>query len=464
MQCFVIDEQIEILSSVLSSFDVTTLSGELAGELVERFTRLERLAVAGKTLCAKRVADTRYFARKGARDAASWLASVSGDSKSAAEDALQTAKSLEGLGALEQAFRSGELSGKQAYQVARAGALDPSAEADLLKTARSTTLGGLRDKAEQVSAAARSKEDDEQRYRRIHKGRFLRTGSARDGAFTGSFSLTTHAGAQLMGPLEALAELIFEQAWQQGRREPREAYLADALVALANGDGPGEDGEDGPDAKPAASDAPDRAAPSEDDLDDDYDDAELAELVDGSAAPPPPAPPLTTRERRRRRRADYSIIMRVDLEALVRGRLDRGEECSIDGVGHVPVSVVQSYLDEAKVRLVVTNGIEINSIFSFKRNIGVALNTALRHRDRTCVVPGCSSSFHLERDHLREFAKNGPTSLSNMCLLCPHHHALKSAEGFRIEGGPGHWRWIRPDGTVASADEPVSAGRSAARR
>ena len=43
--------------------------------------------------------------------------------------------------------------------------------------------------------------------------------------------------------------------------------------------------------------------------------------------------------------------MRIDLGALLRGHLLRGEECSRDGVGEVPVSVVQSCLDEAKVRL-----------------------------------------------------------------------------------------------------------------
>jgi hypothetical protein len=141
--------------------------------------------------------------------------------------------------------------------------------------------------------------------------------------------------------------------------------------------------------------------------------------------------------------------MRIDLQALVRGHLLPGEECSIDGVGHVPISVVQLYLDVAKIRLVVTDGVEIRSIFSFKRTIGPALDTALHHRDRTCVVPGCTSTFHLERDHVREFAKKGPTTLSNLVLLCPYHHRLKTNKGFRIEGVPGSWRWLKPDGSVA---------------
>jgi hypothetical protein len=34
--------------------------------------------------------------------------------------------------------------------------------------------------------------------------------------------------------------------------------------------------------------------------------------------------------------------------------------------------------------------------------------------------------------------------LSNLCRLCRMHHAMKTQEGYRIEGGPGKWRWIPP--------------------
>jgi hypothetical protein len=454
MQLCEMDEQIEGFASYVKSLDVSGLTGADAADLVERFSRLERVAAAGKTVCAGRVAETGYFGAEGARDAATWLAQISGDSRSAANDALDTAQKLDKLPSLDGAFRGGDLSGKQAHEVARAGALDPSSEEDLLRTARSTSLGGLRDKADKVAAAARSKEEDEERHRRIHAGRHLRTCRSREGAFEGRFSLTPEDGAKLMGPIRSLADLIFEQAWREGRDEPREAYLADALVCLATGEGPFGDDLD---AEPPVADDTD------DDLDGDFSEAELDELVHGtdSSNPQPPAPHASDgpRQRRRRFRPDYTVIMRIDLEALRRGYLRPGEESSIDGVGHVPISVIQSYLDEAKVRLVVTDGVDVRSIFSFKRNIRAALNTALHHRDRTCVVPGCESTFRLERDHVREFAKGGPTTLENLCLVCSVHHKMKSTKGFRIEGGPGHWRWVKPDGTPAGPyereDDPV---------
>jgi 5-methylcytosine-specific restriction endonuclease McrA len=81
-----------------------------------------------------------------------------------------------------------------------------------------------------------------------------------------------------------------------------------------------------------------------------------------------------------------------------------------------------------------------------RRAIPAVLRTALIARDRTCVVPSCSSTFHLEIDHIQEYSKGGATTLANLCRLCRYHHRLKTVSGFRIEGGPGTWRWIVPSG------------------
>ena len=41
-------------------------------------------------------------------------------------------------------------------------------------------------------------------------------------------------------------------------------------------------------------------------------------------------------------------------------------------------------------------------------------------------------------------------------LFAPVHlaHAQKIREGYRLEGGPGHWRWLKPDGTDVDARPP----------
>jgi hypothetical protein len=73
------------------------------------------------------------------------------------------------------------------------------------------------------------------------------------------------------------------------------------------------------------------------------------------------------------------------------------------------------------------------------------LKTALIERDAICVVPGCDVAAGLEIDHwVVPFAAGGPASLENLARLCGHHHYLRTHKGFRLDGGPGNWRWRPP--------------------
>ncbi len=213
------------------------MSGLEAARLAECFVTAEHACAAGKALCARRVAETGHYEREGHKDAASWLAETSGDSHVHAQSLLETAGELDKLPSLSRAFFAGELSEKKALEIARAGALDPSSEQVLLQAAREGSLGELKDKADAVRAAAWSREEDEQRHKRIHANRSLSTFTDRDGAFSGRFSLTPESGAVVIGRLEAIASRLFDEARQEGRKERRGAYLADALVALARGEG-----------------------------------------------------------------------------------------------------------------------------------------------------------------------------------------------------------------------------------
>ena len=44
--------------------------------------------------------------------------------------------------------------------------------------------------------------------------------------------------------------------------------------------------------------------------------------------------------------------------------------------------------------------------------------------------------------------------------VCRFHHAQKTREGYRLEGGPGHWRWLKPDGTDVDPRPPPRPGRA----
>ncbi|HMG31543.1 MAG TPA: hypothetical protein VK585_15640, partial [Jiangellaceae bacterium] len=62
------------LAGIVDGLDPDTVSGSAAGELWSALDRVERLAGAGKTLLARRLADTHCPDRSGTRTAAEELA------------------------------------------------------------------------------------------------------------------------------------------------------------------------------------------------------------------------------------------------------------------------------------------------------------------------------------------------------------------------------------------------------
>jgi hypothetical protein len=127
-----------------------------------------------------------------------------------------------------------------------------------------------------------------------------------------------------------------------------------------------------------------------------------------------------------------SFVVRVDLDALLRGEAEAGELCEIDGLGPIPVSMARSLADDCFLRLVFHRAGDIKAVSHRGRTINKALRTALVHRDRTCVVPGCGMASGLEIDHILPFSQQGPTELDNLALLCHHHHYLKTNEGWTL--------------------------------
>ena len=102
------------------------------------------------------------------------------------------------------------------------------------------------------------------------------------------------------------------------------------------------------------------------------------------------------------------------------------------------------------------------------RTIPPALRRALHHRDQGCRFPGCGVRFG-QGHHLRHWAHGGPTTLSNLALLCRRHHRAVHEEGFQVARGPdGALRFRRPDGRplpevpspAAVPGDPVEALRA----
>lgn len=374
---------VALLRSVLPGAPPGSTSGPDAAELAEILAEAERIAAAAKLGYARRVEVTDAHRRTGHRDAASWLAAVSGEPVGRARRALGAAEVVGRSPTVRAAFEDGALSAAQAGLVGHAAALRPAATEELLATARHGSFRELRDLASRTSRLARGEEGEQAREARAHRGRYCRVWEPDAGGVRLDAWLSKRVGAKLLVRLERETDIVFEEARSSAAHEPRERYRADALARLA-----GREGGTAPGAH---------------------------------------------------------VLVRVDASALRRGRLADGEACEIAGVGQVPVATARSLLGDAFFNVLVSDGIDVTTVTSTKRTVPRALRIALIERDRTCVVPGCPVTDHLEIDHWRvDYAQGGPTALHNLARLCGRHHAMKTTLGWKLAGGPGRWRWFPP--------------------
>ncbi len=347
------------------------LEGRHAAELFNDAARAERLSAAIKSRLARRVEETKVWRGGGHRSAAHWVADATGATVGAAARTLETARALEQLPETDAAFRSGQLSDVQAAEITSTAVSDPSAESELLEAAGSTSVKGLRDRCREVRAGAEA--DDRAWARRLHANRRAHEWTDPDGAYRIEARLAPDAGARFSSAWKAHTDRIFGDARRAGRREPRGAYAADALVALAS---------EGP-CKPV------------------------------------------------------EVRVTVDSAALSRGHAKRGERCEIERVGPVPVTTARAMLDDAAVAVLVRDGDDITAVSSPKRTIPTKLRRAVEARYPTCGVEACANDQFLEIDHVIPLAEHGCTELDNLWRLCSHHHRLKTYAGWTVNGQNG---------------------------
>jgi hypothetical protein len=150
----------------------------------------------------------------------------------------------------------------------------------------------------------------------------------------------------------------------------------------------------------------------------------------------------------RARRAPVEGIILVDLDALRRGYTLDGETCEVQGIGSVPVEMARDMLRDALLRLVVT-GTDVTVVSTITRHVPREVRAALLARDKgRCVVPGCGATRGLQIDHaFVDFARGGPTRLTNLDLLCGPHHFRKTHLGWRLGwDARAGWSFTPPDG------------------
>ena len=389
-----------------SDLDPSLVTVADAARILEHAAVIEKVAATLKGLAAARVAETNVWRDAGDRSAAHHLARTTGSSVGAAVETLETARRLAELPQLGAAARRGELSAPQVAAIADAAAADPGAEGRLVERAKAASLAELRADCARTKAAAEP--DLEARRARIHARRYLRSYTDAEGAWNLAVRNNPEVGAEVMAGLEPIVDRIFRAARAEGRREPLEAYFADALAELARGAGAGA-GE----ARTAGADmGPARA------------------------------------KIRQRGPARAKIIVRVDLDALLRGYPVGGETCEFSGYGPVAVSAVRDLIDTGDPFLaaVATKGEAVVGVAHVGRRPTAHQQTALEWIYPACAAEGCAAvGQHLETDHRVDWADSHVTVFELLDRLCGHDHYLKTHDDWALVEGHGKRPFVPPD-------------------
>src|SRR5438132_3294733 len=141
----------------------------------------------------------------------------------------------------------------------------------------------------------------------------------------------------------------------------------------------------------------------------------------------------------------YQVVVHVD--AAVLADADQPGQSVLEDGARVPAGTSQRLACDAS-RVVMRHDRDgrVVEVDARTRTIPPALRRALHHRDRGCRFPGCGVRFG-QGHHIRHWAQGGPTTLSNLAMLCRRHHRAVHEEGYQLDRQPnGELRFRRPDG------------------
>ena len=377
----------------------------LGDEIAELSAHLD--AATARLLNLIREFDARGGWNMGFRSCAAWLSWRVGLDLGAARQRVRVARALGTLPALAEALARGELSYAKVRALTRVAT--PETEARLLAVGRAgkaahveRIVRGWR----RVDRLAEAREAARQ-----HAGRALHVYQDEDGTVVLRGRLAPEVGALLLRALDAARETLYQ------RRRATEA------VRPATG--------------PAA-EAPTRAQQQADAL------ALLAE-----AALHHEIDPGAPGER-------YQVVVHVDATVLA-DPAQPGQSVLEEGA-HVSAETSRRLACDASRVVMRHDGAgRVVEVGARTRTIPPALRRALQQRDRGCCFPGCHVRVG-QGHHVRHWAQGGPTTLSNLALLCRRHHRAVHEEGYQLARGPdGALQFRRPNGWLLPEVPPPAA-------
>jgi len=384
-----------------STSEPTAELDRLGDEIAELSAHLE--AATARLLDLIREFDARGGWNSGFSSCAAWLSWRVGLDLGAARERVRVARALETLPRLAQALAHGELSYAKVRALTRVAT--PETEERLLAVGRAGTACHVERIVRGWRRVDRIAEARETAQR--HKSRSLRVYQDEDGMVIIRGRLEPEVGAVLVQALAEARETLYQQTRQQpfanpgdvsAETLPLEQQQADALTLIAE--------------------------------------SALHRGID----------PGTPGER-------YQVVVHVDAPMLADPDAP-GQSVLEDGT-HVSAETCRRLAcDASRVVMQHDRSGRVVEIAARTRTIPPALRRALHHRDRGCRFPGCGIRFG-QGHHIRHWAQGGPTTLSNLALLCRRHHRAVHEEGYQLDRQPdGDLQFRRPDGRVLPGVPP----------
>jgi hypothetical protein len=448
-------------------FDARSLTPAQAGQVMQVCAQIEASVASVKALAVARCAEGSSWQHEGFRSPAHQLAGHAGMSPSAAKRALDTGRRLADQPEVARAALAGHLSAEQAAAVSDGVAANPALAGELIDKARHISVPELNEEVARTKAAAT---DPEARRRAIHAKRSLRRWTDREGAFQAHLYGHPEDGARLWRTLDPLRRRL-NMLRREGSspHEPLDALDYDALMALASV-AAGHDSEIGlvdllalglfPQLDPATLAA--RPAPP-----DPPDPPDLfTALSEADTADLRPGPASKGRRAKKLAGSPARIMVRVDLDTLLRGFPIEGELCEIAGYGPIPVSVIEDLLanENAFIVGVLTKSHELLGVYHHRRRPNAHQQSALDFIYPCCAVEGCSARAGLQYDHREDWATTKSTVFDLLDRLCPHHHALKTRQGWGLVPGTGKRAFVSPADPRHPRHHPAETPTSSTRR
>jgi 5-methylcytosine-specific restriction endonuclease McrA len=363
----------------------------LGDEIAELSAHLD--AATARLLELIRAFDGRGGWNTGFRSCAAWLSWRVGLDLGAARERVRVARALGTLPLLADALARGQLSYAKVRALTRVAT--PETEAGLLGVGRAGTAAHVERIVRGWRCVDRRAEAREAKRR--HASRALRVYHDEDGMVVLKGRFEPEVGALLLQALGAARESLYQRA--------RAAT------------GFGNVSEDTPTVTQQRADA-------------------LALLAE--TALHQGLDPGTPGER-------YQVVVHVDAQVLADP--EQPGQSVLEGETHVSAETSQRLACDAS-RVVMRHDGEgrLLEIGARTRTIPPALRRALDHRDQGCRFPGCGLRF-TQGHHLRHWAHGGPTTLSNLALLCRRHHRAVHEEGYQVARSPdGTLQFWRPNG------------------